>query len=88
MLRKIRIGISLTIFLLLTFYLVDFAGILPNSFHVLAHYATYSGVVGFKSRDIVVSAGINVVDRKVILLCYLPFGNIPRYSYLDFPQTR
>ena len=37
MLRKIRIGVSLVIFLLLTFYLVDFAGILPDSFHVLAH---------------------------------------------------
>ena len=46
MLRKIRIGISLTIFLLLTFYLVDFAGILPNSFHVLAHMQLIPALLG------------------------------------------
>lgn len=46
MLRKIRIGISLTIFLLLTFYLVDFAGILPNSFHVLAHIQLIPALLG------------------------------------------
>ena len=46
MLRKIRIGISLTIFLLFTFYLVDFAGILPNSFHVLAHMQLIPALLG------------------------------------------
>lgn len=37
MLRKIRIGISLVLFALITFYFLDFAEILPNSFHRLAH---------------------------------------------------
>lgn len=37
MLRKIRIGISAVLFVLITFYFIDFAGILPNEFHVLAH---------------------------------------------------
>ena len=37
MLRKIRIGISVALFTLITFYFLDFAGILPNSFHRLAH---------------------------------------------------
>lgn len=46
MLRKIRIGISLTIFLLLTFYLVDFAGVLPDSFHVLAHMQFIPALLG------------------------------------------
>ena len=88
MLRKIRIGISLTIFLLLHILFGRFCRNFAKLFSCFGSYATYSGVVGFKSRDIVVSAGINMVDRKVILLCYLSFGNISRYSYLDFPQTR
>ena len=46
MLRKIRIGISLVIFLLLTFYLIDFAGILPDSFHVLAHIQFIPALLG------------------------------------------
>lgn len=37
MLRKIRIGISVVLFALITFYFIDFAGLLPNEFHVLAH---------------------------------------------------
>lgn len=37
MLRKIRIVISVLLFALITFYFIDFAGLLPNSFHRLAH---------------------------------------------------
>lgn len=37
MLKKIRIVISVLLFALITFYFIDFAGILPNSFHRLAH---------------------------------------------------
>ena len=33
MLRKIRIGISALFFVLITFFFLDFAEILPNSFH-------------------------------------------------------
>lgn len=37
MLRKVRIGISVTLFALITFFFLDFAGLLPNGFHRLAH---------------------------------------------------
>ena len=37
MLRKIRIGISALFFVLITFFFLDFAEILPNSFHRLVH---------------------------------------------------
>lgn len=37
MLRKARIILSVVIFGLITFYFLDFAEILPNSFHRLAH---------------------------------------------------
>ena len=35
MLKKIRIALSVLFFGLITFYFLDFAGILPNKFHVL-----------------------------------------------------
>ena len=37
MLRKLRIGISALLFVLISFFFLDFAEILPNSFHRLAH---------------------------------------------------
>lgn len=37
MLKKIRIVLSALIFGLITFYFLDFAEVLPNKFHVLAH---------------------------------------------------
>ena len=37
MLRKARIILSVVIFGLITFYFLDFAEILPNNFHRLAH---------------------------------------------------
>ncbi|MDR1810697.1 MAG: 4Fe-4S dicluster domain-containing protein [Prevotella sp.] len=37
MLKTIRVIISIAFFSLLTFLFMDFAGLLPNSFHVLAH---------------------------------------------------
>ena len=37
MLTKIRIGLSVLFFGLITFYFLDFAGVLPAKFHVLAH---------------------------------------------------
>ncbi len=37
MLKKIRIVLSVTLFSLITFYFLDFAGILPIQFHALTH---------------------------------------------------
>ena len=37
MLRRLRIGISALLFVLISFFFPDFAEILPNSFHRLAH---------------------------------------------------
>ena len=47
MLRKIRIGISVVLFSLITFFFLDFAGILPNSFHRLAHLQFIPALLSF-----------------------------------------
>ena len=75
MLRKARIILSVVIFGLITFYFLDFAEILPNSFHRLAH-------IQF------VHPGSTDTDYLVIgtylLLYNLPDGYLSGYSDLDF----
>ena len=65
MLRKIRIGISVVLFALITFYFLDFANILPNSFHRLAH-------IQFVPAVLSLSIGILIVLIALTLL----FGRI------------
>ena len=65
MLRKIRIGISVALFTLITFYFLDFAGILPNSFHRLAHIQFIPALLSF-------SIGV------LIFLCLLYTSPSPR----------
>lgn len=61
MLRKIRIGISVVLFALITFYFLDFANILPNSFHRLAH-------IQFVPAVLSLSIGILIVLIALTLL--------------------
>ena len=65
MLRKIRIGISLAVFILLTFYFLDFAGILPYQFHVLGHIQFISALLA-----------VNIFVVLCIIVCTLLFGRI------------
>ena len=67
MLRKIRIGMSVVLFALITFYFLDFADILPNSFHRLAHIQFVPAVL---------SDCINPVIRTYLLFRHLSDGNI------------
>jgi ferredoxin len=65
MLRKIRICLSVAVFVLLTFYFLDFARILPHKFHVLGH-------IQFIPALLAVNIGIIVV----LIACTLLFGRI------------
>jgi len=47
MLRKLRIIISVVFFALITFFLLDFAEILPHEFHVLAHLQLVPAFISF-----------------------------------------
>ena len=75
MLRKIRIGISVVLFALITFYFLDFANILPNSFHRLAH-------IQFVPAVLSLSIGILIVLIALTLL----FGPPP--GFMPFPYYR
>lgn len=65
MLRKIRIVISVLLFALITFYFIDFAEVLPNSFHRLAH-------IQFIPALISLSVGILLL----LIILTLLFGRI------------
>ena len=65
MLKKIRVVISVLVFSLLTFYFLDFAGILPTEFHVLGHIQF---IPAWLSRNIAVMLGL--------IVCTMLFGRI------------
>ena len=67
MLRKLRIITSLVIFALLTFFFLDFARILPRSFHVLTHLQFIPAFF---------AVGKDVFIILCIIVCTLLFGRI------------
>ena len=80
MLRKARIILSVVIFGLITFYFLDFAEILPNSFHRLV--CAGIDVTQFYHPG---SADTDYLVIGTYLLLYnLPDGYLSGYSDLDF----
>ena len=65
MLRKARIILSVVIFGLITFYFLDFAEILPNSFHRLAHIQFVSALMS-----------LSFIILAVLILTTLLLGRI------------
>jgi len=65
MLKKLRVAVSVFVFGLLTFYFLDFAGILPVEVHVLGHIQF---IPAWLSRNIAVMAGL--------IICALLFGRV------------
>lgn len=65
MLKKLRLGISLLLFILITFYLLDFAGVLPAGFHWLA-----------KIQFIPALLSLNLVILVALIVMTLLFGRI------------
>lgn len=46
MLKYLRVGISIVIFTLITLYFLDFAALLPESFHWLAQIQLVPAILG------------------------------------------
>lgn len=65
MLKKIRVTVSIIFFALITFLFLDFAELLPNSFHRLAHIQLIPAL-----------AATNIVIVLAILLITLLFGRV------------
>ena len=83
MLRKARIILSVVIFGLITFYFLDFAEILPNSFHRLAHIQFVPALMSLSFIILVVLVLITLL-WTYLLLYNLPNGYLSGHSDLDF----
>ena len=74
MLRKIRIGISLLFFVLITFYFIDFAGLLPDGMHVLAHMQFVPALLSLQIGILVFLFFLTFVLGRVYCSSICPMG--------------
>lgn len=74
MLRKIRIGISVALFTLITFYFLDFAGILPNSFHRLAHIQFIPALLSFSIGVLIFLIVLTLLFGRIYCSTICPMG--------------
>ena len=68
-LRIFRIIISVICFSLITFFFLDFSGLLPNTFHILAHFQFIPALIALGS-------GISILILLSLLVLTLLFGRI------------
>jgi polyferredoxin len=74
MLKSLRVIISAFIFILITFYFLDFAGILPHQFHVLAHIQFIPALLFVNIVAIVCMVGITLLFGRVYCSVVCPMG--------------
>ena len=74
MLRKARIILSVVIFGLITFYFLDFAEILPNSFHRLAHIQFVPALMSLSFIILVVLILITLLLGRIYCSTICPMG--------------
>jgi ferredoxin len=74
MLRKIRIVVSVLFFLLLTIFFLDFAGILPQQFHVLAQLQFIPALLGLHIGIIVFLIILTFIFGRIYCSSICPLG--------------
>ena len=73
-LKKIRVGVSLTIFALLTFFFVDFAGLLSLKLHGIAHFQFIPALLAFNIAIVVVILLITSLFGRIYCSSLCPMG--------------
>ena len=74
MLRKLRIGISALLFVLISFFFLDFAEILPNSFHRLAHLQFIPAVLSLSIGILLFLIVLTLLFGRVYCSTICPMG--------------
>ena len=74
MLKKIRIALAVLFFGLITFYFLDFAGILPNKFHVLAHIQFVPALMSLSFILLTVLIVLTLVLGRIYCSVLCPMG--------------
>ena len=74
MLRRLRIGISALLFVLISFFFLDFAEILPNSFHRLAHLQFVPAVLSLSIGILLFLTVLTLLFGRVYCSTICPMG--------------
>lgn len=74
MLKKIRITLSVLFFGLITFFFLDFANILPDKFHVLAHIQLVPAIMSFSFIILAVLVAMTLVLGRIYCSVICPMG--------------
>lgn len=74
MLRHIRIGLSIILGGLITFYFIDFADILPNSFHRLAHIQFIPALLSLSVGILIALVVLTLLFGRIYCSSICPLG--------------
>lgn len=74
MLKSLRVGISVVIFALITFYFLDIAEVLPNEFHALAHIQLVPAIIGASFVILSVLFVLTLLFGRVYCSSVCPMG--------------
>lgn len=74
MLKKIRTGVSIVLFSLITFYFLDFAGILPNQLHALMHLQLIPAIMACAVIVLIVLTVLTLLFGRVYCSSICPMG--------------
>lgn len=74
MLKKLRVGVSVVLFALITFYFLDFAALMPDSFHALAHIQFVPALVGGSFIILAVLVVLTLLFGRIYCSSVCPMG--------------
>ncbi|GAB6124088.1 4Fe-4S dicluster domain-containing protein [Dysgonomonas termitidis] len=74
MLKKLRVGVSIILFTLITFYFLDFAALMPDQFHALAHIQFIPAILGSSFIILTVLIILTLLFGRVYCSSICPMG--------------
>lgn len=74
MLKKLRVGVSLILFTLITFYFLDFAALMPDQFHALAHIQFIPAILGSSFIILTVLIVLTLLFGRIYCSSICPMG--------------
>lgn len=74
MLKKLRVAVSIVLFVLITFYFLDFAALMPDSFHGLAHIQLVPALIGGSFIILAVLVILTLLFGRIYCSSVCPMG--------------
>jgi ferredoxin len=74
MLKKIRVGVSVIIFCLISFYFLDFADLLPRRFHLLTELQLIPALISFNAIALIIIFSLTILFGRVYCSSICPMG--------------